>query len=203
MNQDLLIYTFKHIPTLESDRLILRPMRVDDVQDMYDYAKRSDLTKYLLWSAHQSQAYTKEYLKYVVKRYKAGAFYDWAVVEKSSGRMIGTCGFTSIDIEHRRAEIGYVINPDFQRNGYAPEAARIVLEYGFSVLELHRIEARFMKDNEASLKVMRAVGMSFEGYLRDSMLVKGEYRTIGVCSILKDEYNVVLKKIHINNVTTE
>ena len=188
MNRELLTYKFKHLPTLTSDRLVLRKMNISDASDMYDYAKRPELTKYLLWSPHPSAEYSKTFLKFVEKRYRAGQFYDWGVVEKKSGRMIGTCGFTSIDIEHKKAEIGYVINPDFQRLGYAPEAASAVLEFGFSELELNRIECRFMRENEASLKVMKKLGMTFEGYMRDAMRVKGEFRTVGVCSILKEEY---------------
>ena len=188
MNESLLTYMFKHMPEITTERLVLRAMRVSDFEDMYDYAKREELTKFLLWSPHPSPAYSKEFLKFVMKRYRAGQFYDWAVVENQSGRMIGTCGFTSIDLEHRKAEIGYVINPDFQRRGYAPEAAGAVLKFAFEELEVNRVECRFMKENEASLLVMKKLGMTFEGYLRDAIFVKGEYRTVGVCSILKEEF---------------
>lgn len=188
MNEELLTYKFKHIPTLCTERLVLRPMRISDYTDMYDYAKRPELTKYLLWSPHPSAEYSKEFLKFVVKRYRAGKFYDWGVEEKESGRMIGTCGFTSIDVDHKKGEVGYVINPDFQCRGYALEAAAEILKFGFLELDLNRIECRFMQGNDPSLKVMKKLGMTFEGYMRDAMYVKGEYRTIGVCSILKEEY---------------
>ena len=65
---------------------------------------------------------------------------------------------------------------------------RAVLAFGFERLALHRIEARFMEGNEASLRVMEKVGMHFEGYRREAMLVKGTYRTIGYSSILRHEY---------------
>ena len=153
MNLELLRYRFKHIPKLETDRLILRPMSASDYEDMYDYAKSSELTRFLLWSPHPSSDYTKKYLKFVEKRYRAGDFYDWAIEEKESGRMIGSCGFTSIDIEHRKGEIGYVINPEFQRRGYAVEAANAILEFGFYDLDLNRIECRIMKENFCSFCV--------------------------------------------------
>ena len=188
MNADFINYKFKHIPTLTTERLVLRKMRVSDYEDMYDYAKSEELTKYLLWSPHPSPEYSKTFLKFVMKRYRAGQFYDWAIEEKKSGRMIGTCGFTSIDVEHRKAEVGYVINPEFRGLGYAPEAANEVFGFGFSELDLNRIECRFMKGNDASLAVMKKLGMTFEGYLRDAMFVKGEYRTVGVCSILNEEF---------------
>jgi ribosomal-protein-alanine N-acetyltransferase len=102
--------------------------------------------------------------------------------------MIGTCGFTKIDDENKVAEIGYVLNPDYWNLGLATEAAEIVIEFAFETMKMHRVEAKFMFGNDASLSVMKKLGMKFEGYHRDSMLVKGKYRTIGYASILSDEY---------------
>lgn len=184
MKQEKLLQLFSSIPSLKTERLILRPMRQSDAEDMYDYACREELTKYLLWSPHKSLSYTKEYLRYVEKRYSLGDFYDWAVVEASSGKMIGTCGFTRIDLQNKVGELGYVINPDYHGNGYAQEAARAVMSFGFEKLSLHRLEVRFMKGNEASLNVAQALGMEFEGYLKDAMLVKGQHVTIGIASLL-------------------
>ena len=65
---------------------------------------------------------------------------------------------------------------------------RFVLEFGFEKLGLHRIEARFMQGNERSLGLMRRLGMSFEGYHTDEIFVKGSYRTVGVCALLRDQY---------------
>ena len=178
---------FSRMPVIETERLILRPMSVMDAEDMYDYAKRRDVTEYLLWSPHPSVQYTRDYLRYIEKRYAMGEFYDWAVVEKEGRKMIGTCGFTRFDFSHNSAEIGYVLNPDFHGRGYGTEAASRVLRYGFEELSLHRIEARFMKGNEASLRVMEKLGMTLEGYRRDGMLVKGSYRTIGYAAILSEE----------------
>ena len=188
MKKETVCSVFSKIPTVYTDRLILRRMKQTDAEDMFDYAKRQDVTKYLRWYPHQSVKYTSDYLRYVSARYNLGDFYDWAVVEKKSGKMIGTCGFTSFDLPNDSAEIGYVLNPDFHGLGYATEAAAKVIEFGFTTLDLHRIEARFMKENTASLRVMEKLGMTLEGYRRDGMLIKQQYRTIGVCSILKHEW---------------
>lgn len=188
MKKEKICSVFSKIPTLHTERLTLRRLSAADVDDMFDYAKRQDVTEYLRWYPHQSKKYTSDYLRYISARYKLGDFYDWAVVENESGRMIGTCGFTSFDLPHDSAEIGYVLNPEFHGKGYATEAATRVLEFGFSELSLHRIEARFMKENTASLRVMEKLGMTLEGYRRDGMLIKEKYRTIGVCSILCHEW---------------
>ena len=193
MRREWICNVFSHMPTLTTERLILRPMRVSDAGDMHDYARREDVTTYLLWSPHPTRHYTEEYLRYIRQRYALGEFYDWAVVEKESGRMIGTCGFTRFDLPHNSGEIGYVLNPDYHGKGYGTEAARRVLRFGFEKLGLHRIEAKFMKGNESSLHVMEKLGMTMEGYRRDGMFVKGSYRTIGICSILEKEYSSLSK----------
>ena len=188
MKKDLIYRLFSHIPTLETDRLILRAMRVSDAADMYAYACRPSVTEYLTWDPHQSVDVTREYLVYVGQRYRTGDFYDWSLVCKEDGRMIGTCGFTSFNCPADSGEIGYVLSPAYQGRGLATEAVRRVLHFGFEELSLLRIEAHFIQGNEASRRLMERVGMTFEGFARESMRIKGRYRTIGTCAILRREF---------------
>lgn len=188
MKKDLIHRLFSHIPTLETDRLILRGMRVSDAPDMFEYARRPSVTEYLTWNPHTTIDETREYLTYVGQRYRTGDFYDWSMVDKETGRMIGTCGFTSFNCPADSAEIGYVLNPAYQGRGLATEAVRRVLQFGFEELNLHRIEAHFIQGNHASRRLMERVGMTFEGFARESMKIKGKYRTIGTCAILRGEF---------------
>lgn len=187
MKKEALYRIFSRMPTLETDRLLLRPMRVSDAADMFDYARNAEVTRYLLWKPHTSITYTREYLEYLAGRYRLGMHYEWAVVLKSTNRMIGTCGFASIDCAHNAGELGYVLHPDFHGKGLMTEAARRVLSFGFEELGLHRIEARFMDGNEASRRVMERLGMRFEGIRRDAMLIKGSYSDIGTYAILASD----------------
>ena len=179
---------FSNIPTIKTERLILRKLAVSDCFDMYDYSRLKEVTEYLTWSPHHDIEYTKAYLKSLPHHYKTGAFYDWAIVLADSEKMIGTCGFTRFDLPNNSAEIGYVINPEYRGQGIAVEAAAAVLEYGFETLLLNRIEARYMNGNTASRRVMEKLGMTFEGIRRGALFVKGAYRDIGTCAILKDEF---------------
>ena len=188
MNKETTVRFFRHIPILNTDRLILRKILPSDHEDVYEYSSKPEVTKFLLWSCHPSLEYTRQYIEYLQGRYKIGDFFDWAITLKDSGKMIGTCGFTKIDDENKVAEIGYVLNPDYWNLGLATEAAEIVLEFAFETMNMHRVEAKFMFGNDASLTVMKKLGMKFEGYHRDAMLVKGKYRTIGYASILRNEY---------------
>ena len=178
---------FTRMPTLTTERLVLRPMRTADAYDMYEYACLEEVTEFLLWSPHPSVSYTRDYLAYIESRYATCDFFDWAVTLKDSGKMIGTVGFTKIDTSNNSAEIGYVLSPQYHGQGIALEAARRIVEFGFDTVGLHRIEAKFMKGNAASLRVMEKLGMTLEGYSVDGMLVKGKYRTIGTCAIIRSQ----------------
>lgn len=181
-------HIFSHPPQLETDRLTLRRIQVTDSPDMYDYARDPQVTEYLLWSPHPDIFYTQRYLEAVQDEYREGRFYDWALVCKADGHMIGTCGFTEITLKNNAAEIGYVVNPSYWGRGYATEAVKRVLDYGFRDLRLNRIEARYMFGNDRSRRVMEKCGMTFEGVQRSLLYVKDQYRDIGFCSILAKEY---------------
>ena len=188
MKEKDVIRRFKRLPTLHTPRLTLRRMRPDDFSDMYDYARREDVTEYLLWSPHPNKNHTKKYLEYIKTMYANGEFYDWAVELDSEKRMIGTCGFSSFDFANNCAEVGYVINPVYHGHGYATEALIEVMTFGFMELNLHRIIARYIEGNDASRRVMDKCGMKYEGCARSSMFVKGEYKTVHTCAILSDEF---------------
>ena len=121
-------------------------------------------------------------------------FYDWAIVYEPDCKMVGSCGFTSFNCSHDSAEVGYVLNPEYWGRGIATEALEKVLEFGFETLGLHRIEARFIEGNDPSRRVMEKVGMSFEGILREGLMVKGNYVNVGVCAILLREWKEMHKK---------
>lgn len=178
---------------LETGRLLLRRMAVADATDMYEYACLGEVTRYLLWQEHPNLSYTERYLRYVQGEYRKGRYFDFAIVYKENGKMIGTVGFTELDMTSHTAEIGYVINPAYSGRGIATEAVSAFLNYAFMELDMERVEGRYMAENAASRRVMEKCGMHFEGVLRSLMEVKGVRRDIGICSILKEEY---FKKKH-------
>ncbi len=188
MKKETIYRVFSHIPELTTQRLTLRRLSLIDVGDMYEYASRNDVAKYLTWHPHTDRTYTNEYLQYVATRYAAGMYYDWAIVYEPECKMVGTCGFTSFNFLADSAEVGYVLNPEYWGRGIMREALERVLQFGFETLGLHRIEARYVEENIRSRRVMEGVGMTFEGVLRDAMLVKGAHVSVGICSILRSEW---------------
>ena len=188
MKKETVHRLFSNMPTLETERFILRKISMDDTDDMFEYASNPYVTTFLTWSPHPDKAFTFEYIAYLQNRYKSGDFYDFAVVCKDTGKMIGTCGFTRFFFQHDGAEIGYVLNPEFHGKGIATEVVGRIIRYGFENLALERIEGKYMIENTASRRVMEKNGMIFEGVRRKGMLIKGLYRDIGVCSIVREDF---------------
>lgn len=187
MTEDMLSI-FTKMPTLETQNLILRKILISDCQDMYDYSSRPETSQYLLWTPHKSLRFTKKYISYLQGEYKDENFYDFALVDKKTNRMIGTCGFTSFALEHNSAEIGYVLHPDFWGKGLAKEAILRVMAFGFAELRLHRITAKIMTGNNASRRVAEKCGMRHEATHIDGMRIKGNYETIEEYAILAKEF---------------
>ena len=175
-------------PTLETERLILRKIVVSDYKDMYAYSCLPETSRYLLWSPHVSPKFTKRYITYLQGQYRDESFYDFALEHKETGKMIGTCGFTDFDLPNNAAEVGYVLHPEFWHMGLAPEALQRLMEFGFTELRLHRLVAKIICENDASKHVAEKCGFRHEATHKDSMLIKGEYRTICEYAILASEY---------------
>ncbi len=175
-------------PTLSTERLILRKLQVADYKDMYAYSCIPETSRYLLWSPHESSRFTKRYLSYVQGQYRDENFYDFALEDKETKTMIGTCGFTSFDLDNNAAEVGYVLHPDFWGRGLAVEALTRLMQFGFSELRLHRLVARIIDENTASKRVAEKCGFRHESTHKEAMLIKGEYRTICEYAILVGEY---------------
>lgn len=178
---------FSNLPVIETERLVLKKIAPENLYDMYDYACLSETSRYLLWSPHLNLDETKGHIAFLQKQYRKGLCGEWGVNLKN-GVFIGTVGFAQIDRFNNKAEIGYVLSPKYRKQGLMREAVNAVFELGFRSLGLNRIEARILVGNEASERLATAVGMSFEGILRNSIVVKGEYKSYKLYSILAKEY---------------
>ncbi len=187
--QDLIL--FKNIPLIKTERLTLRRITEKDLEDVFEYSKNPETTKYLLWYPHATIRDTKRFLSVINKKYREGDFFEWGV--EYQGKMIGTAGFTSFNLLANSAEIGYVINPEYKGMGIATEAARAVIKFGFEALKLNRIEARYMTANTKSFRVMQKCSMTYEGTLRRAVMSKSGYSDVGYAAILREEYKGFLE----------
>jgi [ribosomal protein S5]-alanine N-acetyltransferase len=177
-----------NLPTIETERLLLRKITLNDASDMFEYASNPEVSEYTMWSTHTSIEDTKYFLKSLTKMYKRRELVDWGIVHKAEKKFIGTCGFVEWSMTHSRAEIGYALSARYWREGYMSEAVNAIIEFGFREMLLNRIVGRCEVNNIASARVMEKVGMQLEGILRQQLFVKGRYWDLKIYSILREEF---------------
>lgn len=149
---------------LETPRLILRDIRMEDVQEYYERLwGDGDVCRYLLHNPHQDIGESYEQIQEILRQYEAGKFYRWGITEKGDDSLIGIIGLVRIDEETSQCSFAYLLACDYWNRGYGTEALREVIRFAFEELELKRIVADHMAENPASGAVMRKAGMTHIG----------------------------------------
>lgn len=179
---------YGQLPIIETNRLLLRKLSLDDANDMYEYTSNEIVSRYVNWNPHKSIGDTKSYIHYVLQQYYLKKIAPWGIQFKENNKLIGTIDFVTWDPVHRTAEIGYAISHLYWGKGLTPEAVQALIELGFTRMKLERIQARCIAENIASQRVMEKTNMTYEGTIRKSMLIKGTHRDIKLYSILREEY---------------
>lgn len=143
-----------------TERLLLRPATVADIDDMHAYKSRPEVCRYLPYEP-MSRAEVAERVSGVWARTElteVGQALNLCVEEAASGRLLGDVVLFWRDAENRTGEIGFVFSPDAAGRGYATESASVLLRLGFEGLSLHRITARLDARNHASARVLDRIG---------------------------------------------
>jgi RimJ/RimL family protein N-acetyltransferase len=178
---------------LESERLLLRPFQPGDFDALLAIQSNAGVARFLYWeprSADEVRAALDGRLA-DASLAEEGDTLGAAVVLRATGEVIGDCSLHWTSREHRVGEIGFVFNPDHHGHGYATEAARLLLEFGFTVVGLHRIIGRLEVRNAASARVLEKLGMRREALLIENELVKGEWQSELDYAILDREWRAL------------
>ena len=188
VNDQLCKNVFSDMPILEYEHILLRPYRDSDVRDFNEYMREDEVARYLSWSPHLNLHETKGYVSYMIHCYRKARPSDWAVVLKENGKVIGNCGFTSVDVRNESAELGYVLSPFYRGKGYMKEAMNGVLHVCFDWLQAHRAYLRILDGNDPSRGFAERLGFRPEGLLVNAEFIKGEYRSVWIYAMLEQEY---------------
>ncbi|WP_271814798.1 GNAT family N-acetyltransferase [Clostridium beijerinckii] len=180
-----------HVGTIgiETERLILRQFEYTDDENMLKYWV-SDPEIQSLYSepVYSTMQEVKELLDKYIGSYDKSDYYRWAVILKETNECIGQIAYFLVDNNNNFAEIEYCIGSLFQRKGFATEATKAVIKYGFDKINLHKVQICHKSINIASRKVIEKCGFVYEGTLRDFFYQNGEYIDRLYYSILKDEF---------------
>ena len=171
------------VPTLETARLVLRSYGPPDIPELVRLIGAREVAATTLRVPHPyTEQDAEEFIGNIDEEHEA----RFAITLRASGGLCGGVGLR-IDREHRHAELGYWIGVPYWGNGYATEAARAVLGYGFEDLKLHRIFATHFKQNAASRNVLQKLGMRHEGCLRSHVLKWGNFIDVEIYAVLSQE----------------
>jgi ribosomal-protein-alanine N-acetyltransferase len=179
---------YRNLPILETNRLILRKVTMDDLQDVFAYSSDDEVTRFLRWGPHTTLEETESYIHEVLREYREGDDGPWGVEYKQIGRVVGNIHLMAISAQHSKAEIGFVLSRSYWNRGLISEALTRVLGYVFESIGLNRIEGFCLVDNRAGIRVMEKVGMRQEGILREYLVQKGAFRDFSVHSMLRRDY---------------
>jgi RimJ/RimL family protein N-acetyltransferase len=175
---------------LRTERLVLRLFTDDDFEAVYDMQSRPEVARYLYWSPRDRDGAAKslrEKLK-CTTILAEGDILNLAVERAEGGPAIGDLMIHYVSATHRQAEVGYILHPDAQGQGFATEATRAIVDLAFGQLKVHRVYGQIDARNTASARVLERVGMRREAHLVENEWVKGEWTDEVIYAVLADEW---------------
>ena len=175
--------------TIETERLILRRFEYSDCGSVFaNWASDEEVQKMYSEPVYSTPEAVKGLLDKYISAYEKEDCYRWAVIERKSGQCIGQIAYFLVDSKNHLAEIEYCIGQQFQCRGFATEAAKAVIDFGFRNMNLHKVQICTKTINAPSKRVIEKCGLTYEGTLRDYFYMDGKYVGRLYFSILRDEY---------------
>lgn len=180
----MLEINLKPFPVITTERLILRRIAPDDKEEIYKIRSNKILMQYIDRPLAVSMADAVALIDKINISFEKNEGITWAVSLKNDPKLIGTIGFWRIDKEHHRAEIGYLLQEAFQGKGIMKEAIKAALQYGFTKLRFHSVEANVNPANTASIKLLEQLQFIKEAHFKENFFYNGRFWDTLVYSVL-------------------
>ncbi len=179
---------FKDFQRLESDRLLLRKLELNDAPEV-QLIRSDELVMIYMDSERQlTIQHSENFISDNLKMYEEKTGIFWAIIEKSTNTFIGDFAFFKIDHKNSRAEIGYTLKPEYWGKGFMKEAMLPIFNFGFNDLNLHSLEANINPENNNSRTILTKMGFQKEAYFRENYYYNGDYLDSEIYSLLKSEF---------------
>jgi ribosomal-protein-alanine N-acetyltransferase len=172
------------ITELHTERLHLRKMEVSDSSSLFQIWSDPDVTRFMNISSFKDENQARDMIELLNELALDNKAVRFAIIELESNKIIGSCGYNSLDFDNEKAEIGYDIAKASWGRGYASEAICSLLDYAFSDLKLNRIEAKVEPENVNSIHVLQKLNFKFEGTLRQCERSEGKFNDLNMYSKL-------------------
>jgi ribosomal-protein-alanine N-acetyltransferase len=181
--------TSSPFPILETNRLVLRQLTVDDSENWFKNLSDDGVAVLIGMEPLENVEDSKSIINSFIDRYEKKHGMAWAIILKEDESFIGTCSYEKIDSHNLSGEIGYDLLKKYWGHGFMTEALSAIIDYGFESLRLNRIEAHTAAINFASRNLLRRLGFFEEGIFRESSFFRGEFRDDCQYSLLRREWN--------------
>lgn len=173
-------------PTLTTERLLLRQIQQDDIQNIFHGLSNPDVIQYYGISFTSLEATTAQMTWFKdLEETETGIW--WAICSKDNQQFYGAGGFNEWSKEHKKAEIGFWLLPDYWGKGFMQEAFPILCEYGFEQLDLNRIEGFVDSENTNCKKAIEKMNFKLEGTMRECEIKDGNYLSLDIYSKLRNQ----------------
>lgn len=178
---------FSPFPILETPRMILRQIVDEDVQEMFVLRSDKRVMQYIDRPMCATPEDALVLIRNIEERRVKQEGIAWGMCLRDNPRLIGTIGYWRMQIENFRAEIGYLLHPDFHRKGLTSEAMGPVMAFGFEKMNLHSIEAHINPGNQASAQLLEKHGFVREAYFRENYFFNGRFLDTAIYALLSSD----------------
>jgi ribosomal-protein-alanine N-acetyltransferase len=183
----MLHLSFSIFPTLATSRLLLREITKEDAGQILAQRTNPGIMKYLDRPPLENLEAAEVFVEKMRTDFLEHQGISWMITLQKSREAIGTIGLWRFDKPNHRAEIGYMLLPDYWGQGFATEALKVILAYGFETLKCHSIEANVNPENEASKRLLMKLGFRQEAYFRENYFYDGKFLDSAIFCLLEKD----------------
>jgi ribosomal-protein-alanine N-acetyltransferase len=180
----MLTINFSPFPNLETERLLLRRVDSNDKKEIFALRSNPETMKYIPRPLVKTDEDALQHIAMIDSKIDSNEGINWAITLKGNPKLIGIIGHYRIKPENYRAELGYMLLPEYHRKGIVSEALKEAIKYGFQVMKLNSLEAIIDPDNDASAKVLEKNGFVKEAHLKEYEFFEGRFLDTVIYSIL-------------------
>lgn len=184
----MLVFNFSPFPNLETNRLNLRRLKSEDVSEILDLRSNPEIMQFIPRPLIKTKEEAHEFISVMDTNVNNNNVINWAITNKEEDKLIGMIGFYRMKPENYRAEVGYILSPEFNGKGIITEALERVIQFGFEEMELNSIEAVIDPENFGSEKVLLKNNFVKEGHFKEHTFFDGKFLDSVFYSLLKKNY---------------
>ena len=176
------------LPTLTTARVVLRPIETSDAAAYFAIFSDPETTLYWSRPPMQQMAEAEAYVAQVIDAFHTRRAFQWAIAQPGDPTLVGHCALHRVDLDHRRAEVGFVLSRSLWGSGLMSQALARLVAFAFESMQLHRLEADVDPRNARSLVLLARHGFRQEGMLRERYWVNGEWQDTAMLALLRPEW---------------